>query len=112
MTNKSLQLKKELIEAMEECHGIVSDACLSVGVSRVTYYKYYKEDEEFKASIDEIEGTVLDFVEGELFKKIKSGDTACIIFYLKTKGKARGYVERTEVAGVEGMPIINLVKGK
>ena len=96
-TNKSLQYKKELLKAMEQCHGIVSDACKSVGISRVTYYKYYSDDKEFKESIDEIEGTVLDFVEGELFKKIKGGDTACIIFYLKTKGKKRGYIERQEI---------------
>ena len=93
MTNKSLQYKKALIEAMEECHGIVSDACKSVGVSRVTYYKYYNDDPEFKKDIDEIEGVVLDFVENQLFGKIKKGDVACIIFYLKTKGKQRGYIE-------------------
>lgn len=106
MTNKSLQYKKALIQAMEECHGIVSDACKSVNVSRVTYYKYYKEDEDFKIAIDEIEGTVLDFVEGELFRKIKTGDTACIIFYLKTKGKNRGYIERQEYTGLDGRDLV------
>lgn len=97
MTNKSLQYKKELIEAMENCHGIVSDACKSVGVSRVTYYDYYKNDPEFKASIDSIEGTVIDFVENKLFEKIEKGDVTCIIFYLKTKGKNRGYIEKSEI---------------
>ena len=86
-----------LIDAMESCHGIVSDACKSVDVSRVTYYKYLKEDEEFKKSIDEIEGVVIDFVEGKLFKLIEKGDVAATLFYLKTKGKSRGYVERSEV---------------
>jgi hypothetical protein len=97
MTNKSLQYKKELIQAMENCHGIVSDACKSVGISRVTYYDYYKKDAEFKKSIDEIENTVLDFVENKIFDKIDKGDVSCIIFYLKTKGKNRGYVEKSEI---------------
>ena len=96
-TNKSLQYKKELIEAMEVCHGIVSDACKSVGVSRVTYYDYYKNDAEFKASIDEIEGSVLDYVEGKLFGLIEKGDVAATLFYMKTKGKSRGYTEKSEI---------------
>jgi len=110
MTNKSLQYKKMLIEAMEKCHGIVSDACKSVGVSRVTYYEYYKNDVKFKKSIDEIEGTVLDFVENKLFEKIDKGDVTCIIFYLKTKGKNRGYIERQEFTGKDGEPITPIIK--
>ena len=97
MTNKSLQYKKGLIEAMENCHGIVSDACKSVGVSRVTYYEYYKNDKEFKQSIDDIENTVLDFVEGKLFELIEKKDVAATLFYLKTKGKNRGYTEKSEI---------------
>jgi hypothetical protein len=97
MTNKSLQYKKELINAMEICHGIVSDACKSIGVSRVTYYEYYKKDEEFKKSIDDIENTVLDFVESKLFELIEKKDVAATLFYLKTKGKKRGYIEKSEI---------------
>jgi len=102
MTNKSVQYKKMLIEAMEFCHGIISDACKSVGVSRATYYKYYKEDSEFKQNIDEIEGIVLDYVESKLFKLIEKGDVASTLFYLKTKGKKRGYIERSEFTGADG----------
>jgi hypothetical protein len=104
MTNKSLQYKKELIVAMELCHGIVSDACKSVGVSRVTYYDYYNNDPEFKTSIDEIDGSVLDFVEGKLFKLIEKGDVAAILFYLKTKGKRRGYIEKSEIDHTVNFP--------
>ena len=97
MTNKSLQYKKALIEAMEICHGIVSDACKTVGISRVTYYSYYKNDSNFKETIDKIENVVLDYVEGKLFKLIDKGDVASTLFYLKTKGKGRGYIEKSEI---------------
>ncbi len=109
-TNKSLQYKKELIKAMEICHGIVSDACLSVGVSRVTYYDYYKNDSEFKEAIDQVESTVLDYVEGKLFKLIEKGEVASTLFYLKTKGKKRGYVERTELTGEGGKDLIQSIQ--
>ena len=110
MTNKSVQYKKELIKAMEICHGVISDACLSVGLSRATYYDYYNNDPEFKKSVDQVESTVLDYVEGKLFKLIEKGDVASTLFYLKTKGKKRGYVERNEVTGADGKDIIPLIK--
>lgn len=111
MTNKSLQYKKMLIDSMENCHGIVSDACKSVGVSRVTYYEYYNKDPEFKKAIDEIENTVIDYVEGKLFKLIEKCDVAATLFYLKTKGKKRGYIEKTEVdttIHLQELPLINI----
>jgi hypothetical protein len=39
----------------------------------------------------------LDFAESQLHKQIQSGEVSSTIFYLKTKGKKRGYVERSEV---------------
>jgi ACT domain-containing protein len=57
--NKSEQLKKEqLLEALVKSLGIVSTACLNVGVSRTTYYKYYNDDEQFKSRMNG-DGTLL-----------------------------------------------------
>ena len=39
----------------------------------------------------------MDFAESHLYKLVKEGNPAATIFFLKTKGKARGYVERQEV---------------
>jgi len=95
--NKSEQLKKEqLLEALEKSLGIVSTACQSVGISRTTYYKYYNEDENFKQSVDSISNIALDCAESQLFELIKEKNVTAIIFYLKTKGKNRGYIEKQD----------------
>lgn len=103
---KTKALKRALIEAMTKSLGIVTTACKIAGCDRSTYYKFYREDEEFKNEIDELENIALDFAESQLHKKIKDGCTTSTIFYLKTKGKKRGYIERTETKNVNEKPFI------
>ena len=96
--NNNEQLKKEsLLKALEKSLGIVSTACRDVGISRTTYYKYYNEDSEFSSEVDNVGDSTLDFVESKLFDLINNGNVAATIFYMKTKGKRRGYIERQEV---------------
>ena len=96
--NKSEQLKKEqLLQALTKSLGIVSTACASVGMSRTTYYKYYNDDEQFKSQVDDISDIAIDFAESQLFELIKGGNITAVIFYLKTMGKKRGYVEKQEL---------------
>ena len=40
--------KKKLIEALEKSLGIVTEACEKAQLSRTQFYKWYKEDKEFK----------------------------------------------------------------
>ena len=95
--NKTVQHKKAIIEALEKSLGIVTMACKSVGISRSAFYLWIAEDEEFKKAVDDIQDIALDFAESHLHKQIKDNSTAATIFYLKTKGKKRGYIERTEI---------------
>lgn len=97
MTTKSNILKSNLIEALERSLGVVTTACKIVDCNRSTFYKYYNNDPEFKSKVDELQNMTLDFVESQLHKQIKDGNTTATIFYLKTKGKNRGYIERREV---------------
>jgi hypothetical protein len=97
MSNRVEHSKRALIEAMEASLGVVTTACKKLGISRTTFYEYYKTDESFKKQIDEIDSVALDFAESQLHAQIMKGNTAATIFYLKTKGKKRGYIERTEL---------------
>tara|TARA_B110000908_G_scaffold74050_1_gene89212 strand:- start:133 stop:486 length:354 start_codon:yes stop_codon:yes gene_type:complete len=102
--NKTEQHKKAIIEALEKSLGVVTTACKIVGIGRTTFYGWMKEDEVFAERVEDIQNIALDFVESKLFENIKDGKTSEMIFYLKTKGKNRGYVERQEITGADGMP--------
>jgi predicted transcriptional regulator len=103
--NESRHIKKEsLLAALEKSLGVVTVACKKSGIPRSTYYKWLKEDNAFLMAVQEIENVALDFAESQLHKQISENSTAATIFYLKTKGKKRGYVERQEITGADGMP--------
>jgi len=103
--NKIQQHKKALLEALEKSLGVVTTACKAVGVDRTTFYKYVNEDPAFKQAVDDVENIALDFAESQLHRQIQNGEVSSTIFYLKTKGKRRGYIERQEMTGKDGGPI-------
>ena len=99
-TNSNRKIrKKAFIETFKKTFGNVSQTCKVLELDRSTYYKWLKEDEDFKNEIELVEPKelFLDFTESKLIEKINTGDTTAIIFTLKTKGKSRGYIERKEI---------------
>lgn len=96
MSDKSDIIKENLLKALEISLGVVTSACKNAQVSRKTFYQYCLEDLEFKALVDEIQEVALDFAESALHAQIKDGIPSSTMFYLKTKGKKRGYIERLE----------------
>ncbi len=104
-SNKIAQNKKALLTALEKSLGVVTQACKIAGISRRTFYEYVNKDAAFSQAVKDVQNIALDFAESQLFKQIQDGNTTATIFYLKTKGKHRGYVERQELTGAEGEPI-------
>ena len=102
---KTAETKARVIEALGDCLGIVKFALKKVGVNRRTFYEWCHSDPAFKEEIDHIDEDTLDFAEAKLLQNIKNGDKTSIIFFLKTKGKKRGYVERTEFSVDGGKPL-------
>lgn len=103
------QEKADLLQALANTSGIVSSACKAANVSRMTYYRWYNEDPDFREKADDIKELQKDFAESLILKKMKEGDTTMIIFYAKTQMKDRGYTERKEITGKDGE---DLIKGK
>tara|TARA_R100000322_G_scaffold108666_2_gene69299 strand:+ start:587 stop:967 length:381 start_codon:yes stop_codon:yes gene_type:complete len=97
MSKKEHIKKKMLIESLENSLGIVSTACTKANISRSSFYKWYKEDEDFRNKVDEIDNVKLDFVESQLFKNIQKEKERSIIFYLQHKGHKRGYIQQQNI---------------
>jgi hypothetical protein len=104
--NSTKVQKNAMIEALTKSLGIVTTACRQVDISRETHYRWMRKDKKYKARVDDIEDIALDFAESKLHKQIDKEDTTATIFFLKTKGKRRGYIERQEITGKEGKDII------
>ena len=94
--NKTEHIKKKaVIEALIKSLGVVTTACKIVGIGRTTFYDWLKDDKNFKKEVEDIQNVAIDFAESELFKQIQSGNTT--IFYLKCKGKKRGFYEKQQI---------------
>jgi hypothetical protein len=96
--DKSRHIKKEsIIKALEASLGVVTIACKKTDTPRSTFYKWLNEDKEFAKEVKDIENIALDFAESQLHNQIEKGNTSATIFYLKCRGKKRGYIERSEL---------------
>jgi hypothetical protein len=105
MSFTELTPKKTMLDALERSLGIVSTACEKAGISRQTHYNWLKDDAEYKEAVRAIEERTIDFAESHLHALIKDKNPAATIFFLKTKGKNRGYVERQEIEVNEPRPL-------
>ena len=95
------------LEVLEKTMGIQTPARKMVGnLSPETVRQWREKDKDFAAKMDECKTICGDFVESKLLQKIKDGDTSAIIFYCKTKLENRGYVERNELVGKDGEPLM------
>lgn len=97
--------QERFLKCLEESRGIVSDAARKARISADRAYVWMKEEPEFKEKVDLIKEISIDFVESSLFRQIQKEIPASTIFFLKTRAKHRGYVERTEHTGAEGGPL-------
>ena len=100
--------KETFLQALKLNLGNITEACKASNVPRRTYYNWVDADEEFKHSCKDVEESLLDLAENRLLEKIDKYDITAIIFFLKTKGKKRGYIEKQEVELIKPFDRIDL----
>ena len=74
----------------------ITAACAALNITRQTFYTRKAKSKKLQELIEEADESMLDFAESKLIEHINNNDITSLIFFLKTKGKKRGYVERTE----------------
>lgn len=87
---------EQIIEALRYAQGMTTLAAKRLGCSYNTIMRYVREYPTVAAVLVEEREKQLDQTELRLIKAVNRDDLTAIIFYLKTLGKRRGYVERTE----------------
>lgn len=88
---------EKIIQVYEKKGCNVSATCNALGISRNALYVWRRKDKKLDEMMKDAEESIIDFAESKLIESINDGNMTAIIFFLKTKGRNRGYVERQEV---------------
>ena len=87
----------EKIVAIYEKKGCnITATCDALGISRKTFYEWKDKKKKLAEGLEAADEAILDFAESKLVEHIQNDDVQALIFFLRTKGKKRGYVEKTE----------------
>lgn len=102
-------LKKAFLSAMEKTYGNITASASAAGISRTIVYIWMRKDPKFKEKIESsiYEDALLDAVDHKLNKlAINEENPQVLMFIAKTKGRKRGYIERSELTGADGKDLV------
>lgn len=97
---------ERIIECLRETNGLVSLAAKRVPCSITTINTRRKNVQAVEQVIRDCRAELIDYGEMALRRKVLDGEPWAVSLVLKTLGRDRGYVERTEqvVTGPDGGP--------
>lgn len=87
---------EEYARALTDAQGLITVAASRLGVTRQAIYHMAARYPIVKEAMEDAREKIIDVAEGRLYKRIVNDDLTAIMFLLKTLGKKRGYVERSE----------------
>ena len=100
--------KARLLKALEQSSGLVTHACRLARVCRQSFYRFYNSDAVFRKRADACMDQRLDEAEAQLQRNIRAGKEASLIFFLKCRGKKRGYLESEKI---DQDAVVNIIVG-
>jgi hypothetical protein len=99
---RTIDKKAAMLKALGTTCGNVSEAIRQlkdseITVGRTAHYRWLEEDEDYAKGVENAADKTLDLVEKALINQIKNGSVQATMFYLKTKGRKRGFNEKIEI---------------
>jgi len=99
------RMKKAFLAAYAKGWNI-GQACKACGIGRRTFYDWTEKDPDFKADVDEARESRIDLGESMLLRNMSEGDTASIIYFLKTQGRSRGWSEKLDLSVASDLEVV------
>jgi hypothetical protein len=87
----------DIENALRASGGFISRAARRLGKDHSSISQRIKKSPRLQEVLNEILESQLDIAEDQLMKLMAEGSLGAICFYLKCKGKHRGYVEKQEI---------------
>jgi hypothetical protein len=89
--------QKQVVDALVAADGALTIAAKRLGTTYRHLKKYIDQNDKMSEVHAQIDEETLDMAEGTLRKHIEKGNLTATIFYLKTRGKKRGYIEDEKI---------------
>ena len=94
---------KKVKAALIAANGNITEACKRLKLDRSGVSQLIHRTPELLELVKQMRESIADLAEDALQKAIKRGDTACIIFTLKTQGRKRDYCENYKLLEAEAL---------
>jgi len=96
MAGKRRYTAAQVIDALNQCQGLVYLAAERLGCTSETICNYKRRYPAIRQAIDEKRGKRIDTAEAALDRAVLAGESWAVKFILNCLAKDRGYVERQE----------------
>ena len=104
---KTVSMKINSLTIMRDASFNVAYLCRQLGIHRRSFSRWKATDKEYARACEDILEEIYDDAESRLQKNIhEEKDTSSLIFFLKTKCKHRGYVEKQEIEHTGAIPVM------
>ena len=101
-TKPKIQIDLRKVEEYAQVCDNEEEIARALGISYSTLQSRKRENEDFKSAIKKGRAKANVFVGGKLMEKIRGGDTASIIFYMKPRC---GWREKSDVTVTSTSPV-------